>query len=244
MRPLIGITAGEVRDATRPDSITVQGQGYTYIDAIVRAGGLPIILPITTNKIVLRQIYERVDGLLLAGGNDLNPKLYREKAYPTTTDFSDERDATEIQLAKWALEEPKSILAICRGMQLINVLHGGTLYQELSVDLPTASDHMVSTKLKNNFHLAHELIIEPSSRLVKILGATKVYANSHHHQAIKKLGKDLIVSAKTVDGVIEAIEGTHQSYLIGVQAHPESLEKEVEPRWQKMFASFVEAASQ
>jgi putative glutamine amidotransferase len=181
-----------------------------------------------------------LDGVFFAGGNDLNPHLYGQEPHECVTDYSDLRDTTEAKLMKWALEDQKPILAVCRGMQLLNIHYGGTLYQHIPDDLPHAYDHDASNKAKTLVDTSHLLRIEESSQLAKILGAATIGTNEHHHQAINKSGKGIVITAWASDGIIEALELPDHPYAIGIQSHPESLTI-VEPRWAKLFASFVEA---
>jgi putative glutamine amidotransferase len=242
MRPVVGITAGEIHNQAEPWTSLAQGQTHTYIDAVIQAGAVPLIIPIVDNDAVRRELYDLLDGLFLAGGNDLNPQLYHQHPYPQTTDYSDVRDHTEIQLAQWALTQGKPILGICRGMQLVNVMQGGTLYQHLPTDIPNGIDHNSSTKKQDLEDVEHTLRIESGSRLATILGTDTIGANAHHHQAIQKLGADMKAVAWAADGVIEAIELAGHPYMIGVQAHPESLAPNAEPRWRALFESFVAAS--
>jgi putative glutamine amidotransferase len=244
-RPLIGLTAGEVKDKTRFDSIVVHGQSYTYVNAAVSAGGAPFVIPLTTDLDALRKVYDILHGVMLCGGNDLNPKLYGQDPYETTVEISDLRDEVEKQLLLWALEDKKPVLGICRGMQLVNVIHGGTLHQHIPTDIPDASNHTLSTDLADNHNIAHKLKIDPESRLAKILESETIGVNTHHHQAINKLGGGLKATAYSEDGLIEALESTDpKTYLICVQSHPESLASNKEIGWQKLFRSFTEAAQQ
>lgn len=243
-RPLIGLTAGEIRDNMRFDAIVTHGQSYTYVNAIVNAGGAPVVVPLTTNTDVLRDIYDRLSGIMFCGGNDINPKLYGQAPYETTTDYSDLRDTVEMQLLTWALEDKKPILGICRGMQLVNIALGGTLHQHIPRDLPEASDHRLSSVLEDNQNIAHILKITPGTQLADILGAQQIGTNTHHHQAIKKLGDGLVVTAVAEDGVIEAMEREKpDGYLICTESHPESLASIKDLGWHKLFRSFVEAST-
>ncbi len=240
MAPLIGITAGEIHNKLYEWSPTAHGQNHTYIDAVVRAGGIPVIIPIIQDKHTLKGLFQRLDGILLAGGNDINPRLYDEKPHHSTKDVSELRDATEVQLLELSLENKKPLLCICRGMQLLNVTCGGSLYQHLAEQLPGV-DHEASTHHKDSKFLAHDLNIVPDTKLASILAITTIKANAHHHQGIKKLGQGLRPSAHTTDGLIEAVESDNNHFVIGVQSHPESLEGEVVPEWRLLFESFVEA---
>lgn len=238
-RPLIGITAGEIYNREHPWAPVTYGQSHTYLDAIIRAGGIPVILPVTNNPEVIQQICEKIDGLLMSGGNDITPSLYGEEPYEQVRDPSPTRDTAEKTILDQVIQTTKPILAICRGMQFVNVYKGGTLYQDIATDLPQALNHELSTETKDLEHQAHDIFVEADSRLAKILGDTKVMTNTHHHQAIKELGKGLRITARAEDGIIEAIETTDSNrFLIGLQAHPESLVR-AQPAWDQLFHVFV-----
>ncbi|MDB5178645.1 MAG: peptidase [Patescibacteria group bacterium] len=239
-RPIIGLTSGEIHNIAEPWSPVAFGQSRTYVDSIIQAGGTPLILPLSADEAVLRPLYELLDGLCLAGGNDLDPALYGQEPYTGASDHSALRDTTEQMLLRWALQDRKPLLGICRGMQLLNVESGGTLHQEIAQDLPGTLDHNASTKLKSLEDLSHTLRLGPDSKLANILAAGPIGTNAHHHQAIDKLGAGVKATAWTSDDVIEAIELINYPYAIGIQAHPESLTS-VEPRWAKLFESFVAA---
>lgn len=242
MHPIIGITAGEILNKLYPHSPPAQGQSHTYVDAIVRARGAPFILPLTKDRSVLRNLYEQCAGIMLAGGNDLDPKLYGEEPAKHTVDQDPPRDAQELQLLEWALEDDKPVLAICRGMQLINVSQGGNLYQHIPDDLPEAEVHNIAPEKQKESRIVHSLHIDPESELSKTLGTDTLGTNAYHHQAIKEIGKDLVATAWTADGVIEALEMPKYTFVVAVQSHPESLEESIEPLWRKVFESFVEAS--
>ncbi len=240
MQPYIGITCGEVKNETVPWYPTTYGQTFTYVEAIVRAGGVPVILPLVRDKTTRRKLYDLCQAILFAGGNDVNPKRYSQAPVEQTVHISDLRDAQEAQLFRWSIEDKKPFLAICRGMQLLNVVQGGTLYQHIPNDFPAALDHIASQTKQDVRHLAHEIIVEPESRLARAIGVTKLDANSNHHQAIDRLGDRLTATAWTTDGVIEAIELAAEHFAVGVQSHPEALEATM-PEWRRLFTSFVAA---
>lgn len=244
MQPVIAITVGEVININTGEVWTpiVYGQFHTYTDAVVRAGGAPFIVPLVDDEVVLRRLYEQCDGLLLSGGHDLDQDTYNAPSPQVKINVSPRRDKQEIQLVKWALDDNKPILGICRGMQLINVALGGSLHQDIDVDLPKSRNHQASIDHKNFQHLAHQLKIKPDSQLADILGTNIVAANALHHQAISKLGNDLVATAHAEDGVIEAIELPSKSFVIGVQSHPEALEAKTEPLWRKLFKAFIGSA--
>lgn len=240
-RPLIGISAGEVRNYLYPWAPPIHGQGHTYIDSIIRAGGLPVIIPISDDPDIIADICERIDGLLLSGGNDINPELYKEKACSATVNISPFRDTSDSHTLKAMLDTRKPVLAICRGMQFLNIHQGGTLYQDIASDVPDAADHQSSTLAKSLTHRAHTLEIDKTSKLAKHLKTTRLETNTHHHQAIKELGGGLVVTARSEDGIIEVIESDDDRFIIGVQSHPESLSEAI-PEWHRLFKAFVAAA--
>jgi putative glutamine amidotransferase len=242
MQPFIAVTVREVIDSDYNWTPVVYGQFHTYTDAVVHAGGVPVIVPLIDDQPILRRLYEKCDGLLLTGGNDLDPGTYKSPHTSRARGVSPRRDKQELQLLEWALADDKPVFGICRGMQLINVALGGSLHQDISVDLPAAHNHEVSVERKNFHHLAHKLKINPSSRLAEILGTDVVATNALHHQAIDQLGDGLVATAHAEDGVIEAIELPGKHFVIGVQSHPEALEAETEPLWGKLFMAFVGSA--
>lgn len=241
MKPLIGITAGTIYNRDRPAAPATHGQLYEYSNAIVRAGGVPLIIPIAINEQQTREVFERLDGFLFAGGNDIAPHNYgKEIRYAKEID--EPRDRHEIDLMRLALESHKPILAICRGMQLLNVVHGGTLYQDIAKEVPSASNHKGYRNGNGHDYLEHMLMIEAGSSLADIIGGLAIRANSRHHQAIRDLGHGLLVNARSEDGIIEGVESMDGSFVIGVQAHPEALAEKRIPAWQFLFDAFVAAA--
>lgn len=240
-KPLIGVTAGEVYDRDHPWTPLAYAQSRTYTDSVIAAGGVPVILPITDDTSVMDEYYARVDGWLFAGGNDLEPILYGEETSEHVTDVSKIRDTLEVYLMKKALADRKPVLGICRGMQLMNILRGGTLYQHIPTDLPGKQNHRRSSEENNIEQFAHFLRIDANSRLAEILESETIPSNTHHHQAIKKLGDGFAATAWAEDDIIEAIEDSSVPLLLGVQSHPESMLR-VEPRWLKLFQALTAAS--
>jgi gamma-glutamyl-gamma-aminobutyrate hydrolase PuuD len=176
-------------------------------------------------------------GLLLMGGTDVNPKLYGASPAPETDEPDDERDAVEWRMIDEALERDLPILAICRGLQMLNVHHGGSLHQHLG-----SPRH--DTDFEDKSTIAHEAIIEPESHLANIVGSTRVRVNSRHHQAIDQIGEGLRVSARDAeDGTIEALEQPNRRFVIAVQWHPED-QVSKEPEQRKLFERFAKACSE
>jgi len=252
MKPLIAITVGEVVNGNERWAPPVHGQSHTYSDAVIRAGGAPLVLPLTDDDEVLKRLYEQCEGLLLTGGVDLDPKICGALCPPSKTGptcgmhdrpFSPRRDRQEVRLLEWALADNKPVLGICRGMQLINTALGGSLHHDINTDLPLAHNHETNIHKKDFNYLAHHLRLEAGSRLAVILGTETVATNTLHHQGIKRLGNGLVATAHAEDGVIEAVELPDRHFVIGVQSHPEALEAEVEPLWRELFNAFVNAAA-
>lgn len=241
-KPLIGITAGEIVNKDEPWAPITHGQSQTYVQAVVRAGGIPVILPLMDDEAVNRALYEHVDAILFAGGNDIDAGLFGEVPHPTVKDVSTLRDVVEMRFMRWTLEDERPMLGICRGMELLNIACNGTLYQDIATALPQASDHDLSTAAKDIEYIAHYLRIKPESRLAVIVGVETIGANTHHHQAINKVGDGLEAVAWAEDGIIEAIEDPSKLFVIGVQSHPESMESRAVPAWHQFFKAFVAAA--
>lgn len=242
-QPIIGITAGEIVNKDEPWAPVTHGQSQTYIEAIVHAGGIPFILPLVDDPVVNRAMYDYADAILFAGGNDIDPALFGENRHSTVTGISILRDTVEMRLMRWTLEDDRPMLGICRGMELLNIACGGTLHQDIASVLPKASDHDLSTAAKDIEHIAHRLRLKAGSRLAAIVAADGLGANTHHHQAINKVGEGLEAVAWSEDGVIEAIEAPGRPFVIGVQSHPESMEARAVPAWRRFFQAFVEEAA-
>lgn len=191
-----------------------------YIQAIKSAGGLPLVLPLIKSKTVIQEYVSVCDGFLFCGGGDITPLLFGQE--PSTgigkTDIA--LDLFQIRLMKAVLEKEKPTLAICRGMQVLNVACGGSIHQDINeLDFDTINHMQTSLSRKD---ISHKVCFTPKSKAYRLLGDF-AYTNSFHHQAIDKLGKDLVISGQTGDGVIEAIEMPSHPFTIGVQWHPESM---------------------
>jgi len=241
MKPLIGITTGEIVNQAEPWAPDVYGQKRTYSDAVIAAGGIPLFIPFMPEA-ELKNLYGRLDGILFAGGNDLNPQLYGEQPQPLTVAVSAERDRVESTLMAWALADNKPLFAICRGFQLLNIHLGGSLYQDISTELTGASNHELSTHNKDYAYIAHQLKLAPNSCLADITSSDTLNANTHHHQGIKKLADALQATAWAEDGIIEGIEHPTKLFVLGVQCHPESLYK-TDGKWAAVFVAFIQASS-
>lgn len=232
-RPRIGITMGVYPRRGRR-RWPQHALPTPYIEAVWRAGGLPILIPNVPEAVDLYA--DGLDGLLLSGGGDVHPRRYTdEPRHPSVYGVNPARDEVEIRLVHRALERNRPVLAICRGIQVLNVALGGTLIQDIEAGVPGALPHSTPD---DNPGLQHPVSVEPQSRLAEILGSSELVVNTYHHQAVACLGAGLRVVARAPDGVIEAVEAEDHALVIGVQWHPELLP---EPH-DRLFAALVKAA--
>jgi putative glutamine amidotransferase len=240
-RPRIGITCKLAIDAAWCPAVAGVRKGY--VEAIVAAGGTPLLIPPLVDEATLRQIYELMDGILLSGGEDIDPAWYGETPHPKLGAVEPLRDAIELPLARWAVADNKPLLAICRGMQVLNVALGGSLYQDINSQCSTTIEHEAGSIQQCWENLDHTITLNHASRLADLLGATELEVNSLHHQALKEIGTGLEVTGCAPDGVVEAVEVAGHVFAIGVQCHPEQLWQQVDPRWRQVFAALVETAA-
>ncbi|KAF0109440.1 MAG: putative glutamine amidotransferase [Chloroflexi bacterium] len=236
-QPIIAITVSQIH----PNGINLNSLSSAYVNSVKKAGGLPLMIP---NEFPLEEIIAlcgRVDGVLFSGGEDVDIKLFDGEPHPEIGDPSEERDRLEIALVKEALANHLPILGICRGVQVINVALGGTLYTHIPAQFNTATEHSTPESKGKNF-FAHEVNIAPDTKLARIIAKTTILVNSFHHQAIKDLAPGLMVTASSTDGLIEAVEIPGDPFtLIGVQWHPEGIQEKEEQ--QKLFRAFVTACN-
>jgi putative glutamine amidotransferase len=218
---------------------------HRYFSALTTVGAAPLMVPLLPkDEETMRAIYERVDGLFLAGGVDVDPASYEEDKLDVCGRTDPDRDRVELLFTRWAMEDGKPVLGVCRGMQVINVARGGSLLQDVEHQSERAIKHdYFPTQGFARDHLAHEVSVQRNSRLGKLFKAKTVMVNSMHHQGINQLGRDLEATVTAPDGLIEALEGTGDAFLIGVQWHPEMLiDKDVGTR--RLFQAFVQAAAE
>jgi putative glutamine amidotransferase len=209
-----------------------------YCRALEQAGGIPVILSPTRSRSVAVRALDHLDGLLISGGNfDIHPSLYGENPIKGLGQIKAERTRFELNVARVALKRDLPLLGICGGAQAINVALGGTLYQDIAAQLTKPIEHQQSKKK----HIGgHQIRILSGTRLAKILRRSFLEVNTTHHQAVKQLGAGLVINATAEDGLIEGIESSHHSFVLGVQWHPEALApKSLHQR--KIFSAFVEA---
>jgi putative glutamine amidotransferase len=236
--PLIGITCMTILAENYSPRL---GMSLSYVNALLKAGAAPLLIPHIADKAVLRAVYERLDGLLLPGGGDIDPVHYGESRHENCNEPSAERDDTELALARWAMDGEMPVLAICRGIQVLNVALGGSLYQDIQAQIPGAERHDWYPGYPRD-HLPHSVELDPQARLAHIVGASLLPVNSLHHQSLKDVAPGLTVVARAPDGVIEAVEAVDHPFAIGVQWHPEELASG-DARAQRLFDAFVQASS-
>lgn len=237
--PLIGIPS--FHDKSSPDSMPERfGMSRPYINALEAVGALPVILPLALGGTTLRSLYERLDGIFMAGGGDLSPACYQRTTYHKTEGIDHLRDETELTLLRWALDDGKPIFGVCRGSQILNVAAGGTLLQDVTDMIPNALRHQYFPE-KPRSYVAHPVTTAGGSRLSEILGHV-AHVNSFHHQAVEQVASGFKAVAVASDGVIEAIESTSSQFALGVQWHPEGL-IESDPTMLALFTEFVNHAA-
>ncbi|MDU1892385.1 MAG: gamma-glutamyl-gamma-aminobutyrate hydrolase family protein [Dysgonomonas sp.] len=211
--PLIGVSASRTKYGG--SSVPVN-----YIDAVLKAGGRPVIIPVMTDGVTLRQIVADLDGLLMTGGDDVDPRYYKEKPIPKVNEIDSVRDIFDLVLIKLATDRNIPVLGICRGEQVMNVAFGGTLYQD--IPLQHANKSIKHKLMQSGEYPTHNVAVVPDTELASIVGTDELITNSNHHQAVRKVAPNFRVSAKSSDGIIEAIEAYPNRSIMGVQWHPES----------------------
>jgi putative glutamine amidotransferase len=233
-RPAVGVT---IENARKENEVFRLREDY--VRAVESAGGLPLVLAPGRPQDV-GDLLDHVGALVLTGGADIDPTLYGEERRPEVKAVFPDRDAFELALCREALRRDLPLLAICRGHQVLNVATGGTLVQDIPSQIPGAGAHESDAE---RWQTCHEVEILPETRLREILGTERVAVNSFHHQSVKQLGRELVLSARSPDGVVEGIEMPRQSrrFVLGVQWHPESFWDHT-PHFQPLFEALVRAA--
>jgi putative glutamine amidotransferase len=244
LTPVIGVTATLKEDvdrvAERPLGHFVRAD-LDYVAGVAEAGGAPIVLPPVGERRQAEAVIGGLDGLLLSGGSDLDPKYYGEEPSPELGPLVPERDAFEIALLQAALARGIPVFGICRGLQVLNVVLGGTLYQDLPSQF--GGDVLKHRQTTPKWQVTHEVEVRDGSYLSEVAGRGIIKVNSYHHQGIKDLADGLVVSARSSDGVIEGIEGTDLSdrWLLGVQWHAEAM-RGAGAQQRALFEAHVSAA--
>ncbi|MBE6895998.1 MAG: gamma-glutamyl-gamma-aminobutyrate hydrolase family protein [Ruminococcaceae bacterium] len=228
MKPIIGILA-EIDDEK-----TVKIQD-TYVKTVECLGGIPIVIPYTDNESTLTKFTDICDGFIFTGGADVDPKHYGEEKKETCGVIQQYRDDLELRIFNVIIKKQKPIIAICRGIQIVNVALGGTLYQDIPTEKPSDIFHQ---QKEPKFAMSHDVEILKGTPLHSLIGAERMQANSFHHQAIKTLGKDLEIMATADDGIIEAVYLKSDRYLRAYQWHPERIWAEDELN-RRIFEDFI-----
>ncbi|HWO40254.1 MAG TPA: gamma-glutamyl-gamma-aminobutyrate hydrolase family protein [Candidatus Eisenbacteria bacterium] len=207
-----------------------------YCRAVEEAGGVALILPCSTSAAARRRLLERLDGLIVSGGDfDIHPSYYGEEPINELGRIKHQRTEFELELVNLALARDLPVLGICGGAQALNVALGGALYQDIATQVPRAADHQQSARKHTG---GHRVRIQPGTRLERIVQSDAIETNTTHHQAVKSLGRGLVINAVAEDGVIEGIESQFHTFALGVQWHPEVLAP-TSPYHRRIFTSFV-----
>jgi putative glutamine amidotransferase len=231
--PLIGVLTYRNQN---PLGFTQFSASEAYTSSLVNAGAIPLLIPLGQPKSNLEALLPHLDGVLFTGGGDIAPERYGGAPNTLVSDVDIDRDRLEIELALQVIESKKPFLGICRGLQVINVALGGSLYEDIKAQRPDSLEHQWSPAYPRE-HLAHSVHIETGSRLAGILKANEAQVNSLHHQGVRRLAQDLRPTAYAPDGVIEAFELPSYPYGLAVQWHPENLQAHQAMR--DLFRSFV-----
>jgi putative glutamine amidotransferase len=233
-KPLVGITTRNGKDV---DGHPLTALQHTYTNAIVQAGGLPILIPSNLLEEDFLDIYSRVAGILFTGGGDVSLGYFNGTDHPRIGEVDEARDATEISLMRAAVHDGKPILGICRGAQVMNVALGGTLYTHIYDQLKGALDHAYPGDLRRI--LVHPVNVDETSRSAEIFGETLLNVNSLHHQGLMDIAPGLRAVGYAPDGLVEVVEIPDHPYAVAVQWHPEWLTDQIP--MQRLFKSFVDA---
>jgi putative glutamine amidotransferase len=235
--PLIGLTSSRGVNRQKNNYLFVN---EAYTAAITRSGGCPVLIPLGLPVDALQTIVGRLDGILFTGGGDVHPARYGNPFHRLVSDVDPDRDQVEIQLLRETLHTKRPFLGICRGLQVVNVALGGTLYEDLQDQRPGSSRHQFSGE-KARSYLAHPVQIDEQSQLSKIIQSTTAQVNSLHHQGIHELAADLKPVAYAPDGLIEAFELPGYPFGLSVQWHPEWLPPEA--NMDAIFQKFIQIAA-
>jgi putative glutamine amidotransferase len=234
--PVVGLPTLAIPRGPKPPRF---GINQSYVRALVAAGCAPVLIPLLDDDDRLRAIFERLDGIVLAGGVDVAPQEYGEEPIGDLNVVQASRDRTELTLARWAYADDLPTLGICRGQQVLNVALGGTLWQDLLHQGATSVDHSDDDGRARDA-MIHRVRLDPDSRLAQLIDETEIRVNSLHHQAVKSIAPALRVTGKSDDDVIEALESRERRFMIAVQWHPEEIDDL--PWVRRLFEGFARAA--
>ncbi len=237
-KPIIGILGSVLKHKPSNVEISINYVNSAYYKAVEKNGGIPLIIPFLENKEDVLRLIENCDGLLFPGGEDVDTHLYGEEPHVSIGSMNIKLDEFWIYIEKIAEERNLPILGICRGLQLINVSRGGSLYQDLSELEP---NHFLHVQKQERSYLMHKIKIDKESLLYSILGAEEIMTNTLHHQCVKQVGKNLRITAYSIDKIPEAME-SNDGRIVLVQWHPEEL-TETEPRMNNLFKDLIQKSS-
>jgi len=234
-KPLIGITTRNNKDS---DGHPITSLQHSYLNAVIQAGGIPVMIPNILSEGDFLDLYSRLNGILFSGGGDVSLKYFNGSDHPRIGEVDESRDTTEIALMRIAINDGKPILGICRGAQVMNIALGGTLYTHIYDQLIGALDHAYPGDLRRT--LVHPVNVDETTRSAEIFGETLLNVNSLHHQGLKDIAPALKVAGYAPDGLVEIVEIPDHPYAVAVQWHPEWLTDQ--PAMQRLFKSFVDAS--
>lgn len=233
--PIIGLTSTLSSNASGSPVCQV---GRAYIDAVKKAGGIPLVIPVGISQVQIKALLSRLDGLLLTGGGDIDPGTFKGASHPKVYGIAPERDALEFFLLEAAVTANKPFLAICRGIQALNVAFGGDLYTHIQDQVEKSLKHDWFPKFPRD-KIAHTVRLIPGSKLHRIFATDEIRVNSLHHQGIKTVGEGLKATAFAPDGLVEGLEVDGAGFALGVQWHPECLPDD--EKMQGLFKAFINA---
>jgi putative glutamine amidotransferase len=237
MLPIIGITTNQSKNANGQPTIMLM---QSYVNAVIQAGGVPVLIPSLIAREGWDALYSRLDGILFSGGGDIGLEYSPGEPHPRIDDVDPARDSIELKMVQAAASDGKPFFGICRGCQVVNVALGGTLYTHIPDQLPKALDHSYPGNMRTV--LVHEVKLEEGTHIAEIFAEPIIKVNSLHHQGLKDIAASLRVAACAPDGLVEAIELPDHPFGLAVQWHPEWLTDQESTR--NLFRKFVAAAGQ
>jgi putative glutamine amidotransferase len=238
-RPLIGLTTRTLLLPRQISADRSQAAGEDYVASIEEAGGLPVLLPSCLGPGRMAELFDRVEGVLLTGGPDVDPELFGEEPQPGLGDVDRVRDEAEIALCRLAAERDRPLLAVCRGIQLLNVAFGGGMVQHLD-----PADGWIEHDVRSfDDRAGHTIRIREGTLLHRVTGRDRLRVNSAHHQGVVEAAEPLVASAVAPDGVIEALEHPDRRFLLGVEWHPERA-REKQEESAALLRAFVAACGE